>query len=368
MNKNSKPNYVCIVKWRMGEYQALERLSDEIKGRVTPLITLEKEKWDYEKNQPSKSLEDHLASFGKRLKAKWADRICYVDTIQIDDDAQMEDGTHHLERVFDLARKSGASPIPTISMSRSIGYVQAVKRIVSLDKRGVCIRLSSPDFNENFAYKLTKLCKAIGVDAASTHLIVDTSDEKIGDKVELAECWKVFLGQIPDIQSWANVVVAGGSFPQYLPADTFRPAGKASRIEWLAYKHLITKSKGQLIRIPIFGDYACASPRAENLDMRFIDPNAKIKYTIDDSWHIQVGKQVRKNGRGQYKDLCESIVNDKSISFRGQEYSYGDAFVFECSKGGNTGGPSTWPTVASNHHITMVAHDLANFHDASNNL
>ncbi|CAH2941849.1 MAG: hypothetical protein CPDRYMAC_5657 [uncultured Paraburkholderia sp.] len=95
-----------VLKWRQGEYIALNRLSADW---VTPLLELPTEAWDFEADAPAKSLDDHVAKFGSRLKQKWDARRCFVDSPFIDGAAKVKNGKHHLVQVFDLAERKAHS-------------------------------------------------------------------------------------------------------------------------------------------------------------------------------------------------------------------------------------------------------------------
>ena len=41
--------YIPILKWRQGEYLALDRLEDRVKDKVLPLIEIPPIEWDFEK-------------------------------------------------------------------------------------------------------------------------------------------------------------------------------------------------------------------------------------------------------------------------------------------------------------------------------
>ena len=60
-------HYVPVLKWRQCEYQSLLKLTATIKEWVTPLFEIPTEQWDFENGAPAKSLDEHLAKFGKRL-------------------------------------------------------------------------------------------------------------------------------------------------------------------------------------------------------------------------------------------------------------------------------------------------------------
>lgn len=358
-------HYVPVLKWRQGEYMALSRLTAAIKDWVTPLFEVPTEAWDFEAEAPAKSLDDHLAKFGVRLKQKWDARRCFVDSPFIDGAAKMANGTHHFAHIFDLIRVAGANAVPVLGLGRHSSYVTAVKSIVQQDESGACIRLTPDDFDASLHTKIGAVLSKVGLHVGQCDLVIDYVADIAKTSKTQALVWKGLLDQVPSIGSWRSVTVAGTAFPQNLPASAFRPTGTTKRYDWLSYKDLLGLLPAGA-RIPTFGDYAVAHPQTELIDPRMLDPNAKVKYTIDDEWFIAMGTQVKKNGRGQYAGVCKSIVSAKPAVFAGPAYSHGDKFIDDCAKGtGSTGGASTWPMVGSNHHITKVVRDVATLFGAS---
>lgn len=359
-------HYVPIIKWRQGEYQALYRLASSIKDFTTPLLEIPTEGWDFENEVPAKSLDDHLSAFGKRLKAKWGNRRCFVDSCYLDGDAIISTGKHHFEWIFELARNEGCAGIPVAGLSRHAGYLRAVKDIIQADKRGMCLRLESSHFDQaGLKAELSKLLKYLGVGEPEVDVIIDLRAD-VGQSVQThALVLLALLKQLPSMARWRSVTVAGTAFPESLPSSIYRPTGKAKRTEWLGYKKLASMVPEDM-RLPTFGDYSVSHPRTERLDPRMIDPLAKVKYTIKDEWFIVVGEKVKKYGRGQYVDLCKRIVRSSPPLFAGTTYSWGDEYIAGCaSRSMSTGGASTWPSIGTNHHVTQVVRDLANFYGAS---
>ena len=355
-------HYVPILKWRMGEYQALLHLKRTVKDWCTPLLEIPTEAWDFEEEKPAKSLDDHLSSFGKRLKAKWDTAICFVDSPYIDGAAKVASGQHHLEFIFDQARAAKCKAIPVVGLRRASAYVSAVRRIAAADSLGICLRLEPEDFTPSLQADIDALLSRLAINVDDVDLVIDSKDSIQPSATTQAAVWKAQLMQIPYQVTWNTLTIAGTAFPAALPASVYRPKGTAKRNEWLAYKHLISTLKPTQ-RIPTFGDYATSHPVTALLDPRVLDPNAKIKYTIDDAWFIVVGTQVKLNGRGQYVQLCERIINERPAVFSGASYSWGDKYIADCAaKAVGTGGTSTWPTVATNHHVTRAIRDVAKFH------
>lgn len=357
-------HYVPILKWRQGEYQALWRLSDAAKQWITPLLEIPTEPWDFETETPAKSLDEHLERFGNRLKSKWDTRQCFIDSCYIEGVARMSTGQHHLEFLFEQARNEGASPIPVTGPGRHPDYDAAVHNIVAQDQRGACVRLSADDFSASILNDLQNLFARLNVGPPDSHLVIDMAENISGSPVAQGLAWKALLQQTPWLNDWKSVTVAATAFPSALPAAQFRPHGLTPRTEWNAYNALLTNLGG--LRIPTFGDYSVSHPQTELLDPRVLDPNAKIKYTVDGEWLVHTGAQVKKHGRGQFQGLCQQLIANPSAAFPGPTYSWGDAYIHGCANGTETtGGTSTWPSVGNNRHITKVIRDVATLFGSS---
>ena len=78
----STNQYVPILKWRMGEYQALVRLEDTIKDNIVPLIIIPPIEYDFEEQQDKKTVEEHISPFANRFQAKWGERHALIDLHQ----------------------------------------------------------------------------------------------------------------------------------------------------------------------------------------------------------------------------------------------------------------------------------------------
>lgn len=359
-------HYVPVLKWRQGEYQALLKLAPTIKDWVTPLFEIPTEQWDFENDAPAKSLDEHLGKFGRRLKAKWGSRYCFVDSCYLQPNAQNAAGVHHLAWIFELARQEGAKPIPVTGLGRAAAYTNAVKQIVAIDGSGCCIRLVSEDFDRpQLKNELLALLDFLGVKPTDADIVIDLQDNVGHSASAHARLALTMLQQLPLLARWRTLTIAGGSFPTSLPSATFRPSGTTPRFDWLGYRALVL-SMPENIRVPTFADYSVSAQSTELLDPRVVDPLAKIKYTVGDEWFLAVGTQVKRNGRDQYVDLCKTILNATPSVFHGAPYSWGDEYIDGCAKGlESTGGSSTWPSVATNHHVTRVVRDVAKLHAAS---
>lgn len=63
--------YTPVLKWRQGEYQALDRLTEWDKERIQPFFILPHIEFDFEARRPKKNLQEHIDGFLTRYPKKW---------------------------------------------------------------------------------------------------------------------------------------------------------------------------------------------------------------------------------------------------------------------------------------------------------
>jgi hypothetical protein len=351
--------YVPILKWKLGEYQALSRLDNAVKDRVTPLIEIPAVGYDFENSRTAKSLDDHLKDFGRRLKSKWVARACFVDTKNIAASERMGDASHPLTRVLELARSEGCMAIPTVSLSSDLDYRSAVAEAEVHDGRGVALRIHLEDFDRpSLSADIEQCLRDVGVGFASVDLIVDLCDKHFLPVTAFVQTLLLSLQSLPSLNRWRSFTVAGSSYPKTL--QDIGATAMVPRREWALYRELVRQIGGK-IRIPTFGDYAVAHPDPVELDMRLIKPFAKLRYTTAEDWYIAKGRAVRTSGFDQYRAMCDAITRQRF--FDGAAFSDGDRYISECATGiETTGNLTTWVWVSSNRHITRVVADISTFH------
>src|SRR5688572_30233366 len=104
-------HYVPVLRWKQGEYQAVRLLSENAKEIITPLIEVAERGFDFETKTVKKTLDQHLAPFGKRIEAKWERRRCFVDLNLINPAERMADGRHPVRFIFDDLGARGCTAV-----------------------------------------------------------------------------------------------------------------------------------------------------------------------------------------------------------------------------------------------------------------
>lgn len=357
-------HYVPVLKWKQGEYQALTRLRDNCKDRVTPLIEIPPVGFDYAKKKDRTTIDNHLSDFGKRLRLKWQTRPCFVDLKLVGYEACLQ-GSHikAIGHALGSARAHGCRVIPVVSltMEEDGPCVMAIKAAVALDRRGVCLRLYLDDFDRPDPQgDIERLLRPLGVALSDVDLVLDFASPNYVPTSAFVRMATEIFGMVPNLNRWRSFTVVGSSYPATTTGMEKEAHQLVPRREWMAYKALISHLKTDT-RIPTFGDYGIANPEFVEMDMRMIKPFAKLRYTIDDQWHIHIGTNVVSNGFGQYLGMCQELT--KQPYFSGSAFSAADAYIVGCAAGTEpTGNLSTWVWVSTNRHVTKVVHDLSNLH------
>ncbi len=353
-------DYVPILKGKNGEYGALESMSPEEKEQITPLIEIPPVPWDYKKDVPAKTIDQHLAKVDPKFEKSWGlDQLFFVDLMWIERE-RMPDGTHPLAYVFSRARLRALKAVPVTGLIRADAYQTACREIVEQDKRGVCLRLQKDDFEEpgSLESAIAKLLALLGASPADTDLVLDlgslhteSGEEPSIDVVSLVQ-------SIPCIKKWRSFVLAATGFPVDLIGLPPSEISTVWRSEWTLWRNLAADHR--IARTPIFGDYAIAHPQPPEVDPRAMRPSASIRYTTEDVWLILKGKNLRSHGYKQFHDVSKSLL--KNAAYSGPQFSWGDRYIRDCANRlVSSGNLTTWRRVGTSHHIAYVTQQLANY-------
>lgn len=353
-------DYVPVLKFRQGEYQALFRLKAAQKAHIVPLFEVCPPEYDFELEQPAKSIDDHLRKFGARIETKWGTRPALVDAGLIDPAERMADGSHPLTSLFDDLRDHDANCVPVTALSRDDDYQEAVQGIVATDQAGACLRVSLDEAADaDFAAHVEDLLEALELPLDEVDIVLDLQTPNFLPIDGLAALVCGLLSGHAVFDGCRSLVLASTAFPSSLGGIAV-PGDTLPRHEWLLYKAVIEAAE-EGMRLPAFGDYAIAPPELVTGDMRLLKPSASVRYAIDDAWILRKGPNVRDNGFGQYQGLCDDVAKDPR--FLGKAFSTGSAYIFDCGAGAeSTGNLTTWRWVGTNHHMAKVVHDLAIFY------
>jgi hypothetical protein len=253
--------------------------------------------------------------------------------------------------------------VSVTGLARDAAYLQAIAQVVAKDKRGLCLRL---DIAEAAKPNLKAAIDALLVKAASPNecdLIFDLGAPNFVPIEGFAKAVEALIRRLPYLSNWRTFTLMGTSFPASMAEIKTSPVS-ITRSEWLLYKIVAANLSKAGLRVPSFGDYCINYPNALPMDMRLLKPSATIRYATADAWFIVKGPNVRDNQFGQYRNHCRTVMT--SGCYFGPDFSAGDKYISECSKGAeSTGNLTTWRWVGTNHHLEVVAHAISNFYATS---
>lgn len=348
-------HYVPVLKAKAGELRALRDLDANIKGAITPLIEVPPVVWDYVNDRPDKSVEDHLSSVITAIGRAWHGEMpAFLDFY---DPESIEGRPDLMVNAFVSAREAGTALIPVTGYERPSSYTDAVIQVIRQDRRGLCLRLEISDLQDSPEDVVGSLLETHGVEASNTDLVLDLGSIGPDHEATFAVAIKEILNRLPYLQEWRTLTLAASAFPVNLsriPPDTI---AQVDRTEWRIWRSLAGSKKIQ--RVPTFGDYGIQHPELTEVDPRVIRMSANLRYTIEDSWLIFKGRNVRMYRYEQFNDLCASLV--ARPEFSGSSFSPGDAYIARCAEGiDGPGNATTWRQVGTSHHITFAVRQIAN--------
>lgn len=359
--------YIPCLRWKQGEYQAIMRLSSSSKDSILPIIEVAEfttqnpeYSFDFESGKPPKTLEEHLSKFAPRVKGKWGTDECFVDLRHIEVSSRLNNGQHPVTFIFDDLRLKGVEAIPVVGFEQDYEYLASVREAVKLDNRGFCLRTSLEKITRpDSGNRIDQILSEINIKPSQCDFIFDIDAPPNFEPLDVfADLLESIITNMPYLNSWRSFGIIGTSFPPSL-SGVKSGVSIIPRNEWRLYKDLFQRFKRSNIRIPTFGDYVISHPEVLDLDMKYVKPKANIRYTINDGWLIARGDNVRDYGLGQHKALCDLVI--KSKEYCGVSFSEADKYIYDCAQGkASTGNMSTWRWVGTNHHLEMIARDLAN--------
>jgi hypothetical protein len=355
--------YIPCLRWKMGEYQAVLRLSDTAKKTITPLIEVPEFGWDFEKGEQAKTIDEHLTPFSKRVRDKWGKSPCFVDMNLIFENGseRMQKGMHPVKFIFDNLRDMQCFAIPVTGLDRGETYQQEIKKTLTKNKSSICFRITIEQAAKNsFKRSLDSLLSELEIRPNDANFVLDLVTPNFVPLDGFVKVIQVIIGRLPYLKDWRTFSIIGTSFPETM-GGIRQGIEVVPRYEWQLYKKLIATFTEAKLRLPSFGDYAISHPNVLKMDMRRVKPSATIRYTIDDSWCLVKGKNVKDFGLTQFYELSHNLANSRH--YFDSTFSYGDKYIKDCAdkKVGN-GNLTTWRQVGTNHHIEKVTCDIANFY------
>ncbi|MCS5707787.1 beta family protein [Candidatus Berkiella cookevillensis] len=359
---NDFKHYTPILATKQGELNAIKALSKEALKRITPFFDIHRLFIQKEKKQ--KTLKEHIDKILNNLKKSWPkDQLFFIDCTNFNLEHRLDDGIHPLKYICEQLLMHGMQFVPTIGTDRDLCYIEEMKAFLdNYPKQNLCFRLLKEDFINPAETKeeVNIILSKLGITSKSCHLIIDFGYVAENDIDVLIEDLSQFNLYMP-FNNWLTFTIASGSFPADMSGIPVNSIKTIPRVEFSLWKAVLM-AYPLIGREPRFGDYSINNPNKIEIDPAKVRGSGKIRQTVEKEWLIFKGHGLHKGEKyQQYRSLSKQIV--ESPHYKGREYSWGDNHLFKCANN-ITEGPgnlTTWIAVDTNHHLTLVGEQIANF-------
>lgn len=351
--------YVPFLKLKSNEIMALKVLDEELDNDLIPFFDYAKRNNITEKEFVA-TAERLLRSFTKN-----AGRFeeLYLDNYDIDTDFEIGGDSNYK---YLLSLFSDFLTIPVVSIDRSIKHINSViwAKQSGVTKSGVvAFRVTPEDFQD---FDLVSNDIESDLDEVfdcfqEIDLILDCRVCLNLNPSDLAANISSFIERFCEAYTVNRVVITGSSIPASIRDLTVVENDVVvPRVE-LTIFDLVKSNLGDDYQLTL-GDYGIVSPNYSDLDI----PAAairnvtapKIIYSFDNMHFVIRGGALRTHplGNAQYQNLSNEVVS--STFYRGEGYSFGDAYLAQKSRGeGSAATPSTMVKPLVNAHISYMCRD-----------
>ena len=353
-------HYVPILRWKRAERIALRQLRDGDRRVITPLMELVPGNFGPNSKDLVPAPQNVLAKVATQVGKDWGASSIFVDLWLLSPMPRLRDGVHPLAFLAAEVRCLGLAMIPVTGLSRDAAYQRAVGTITLLDRRGVCLRIhptemSSPDF----VTRVDRLLSDLGVRKDQVDFCLDCQDH-IHAPAGLSNLESV----IPTLNMWRTFIVASGAFPPDLQGFSIGQH-LLPRADWLTWRRHVG-ARPRAARLPAYADYTIQCGHFAEPPER-ANFSASIRYAAPEDWVIMRGEGVFHDGSpgfSQWPANAQMLCGRPE--FCGPDFSEGDRYIYEMAhQSVRTGGAETWLRAGINHHLTLVARQLASLPDCA---
>lgn len=355
-------HYVAAIQNKSGELDALRHASAEAWSGLTPLVEIVGPK-----KSPETYKRSTIANWVKRIDSAIGQRPFFLDTLRINAGhptmtaRRIERTESVLAVIHAAARKRGMAFVPvfTIGRSDSADQMKFVRDAAACDGRGAALRYPMRQFalepGTTHTTVLSAAIEDLGMDVTCADVLIDlgylSGDEELHvDDVNDA------LREVTAVGEWRSMVLLGTSMPSMLGGTIAEGTlGEIPRREWELWSAL---RRDPFVRLPTYGDYVIQHPKPPHDGKGGPGMRANIRYTGKSTTLVARARgPVVQEGREQYKQLCQQLVN--TPEFSGPDFSWGDSVIADCADGKiEPGWQDLWRGAGSSHHFHIVMEQL----------
>lgn len=338
------------------EISALIELKSPIIDNLTPFFDFPKR--DVKKTRDKlaiiKTKEENFTNGAERSAKRISNKLkklssFYLDNFDIEDSLKPNgmDTYHQLIQSF-----SGLGMIPVTGLDRCSEHHDNIKdalknKLFKYSK--IALRLTYEDF-ENFELSkrnISDLFLDYLNEFKEVDLVIDCRLITTGEEKNISTLIIDFINKACAIFNFNKIIITGSIIPPSVSViiDT-NSYGFFKRSEIDIYKNVNSQVKKELF----VGDYTCVSPDYSTADFYAEDMQnmmtGKVIYPINKDnladYILFIRGSKLKTEKTQFCRLCNELVNNVGKPyFRGNTYSFGDNYLYECASRIKTNGTAS---------------------------
>jgi hypothetical protein len=261
-----------------------------------------------------------------------------------------------VEYLHDLARER-LSAVPVGGPGRPDAHTASLTRVAAEDKLGAVLRLDPQDLEnpDLIGTAVDRWLTTTALAPADVDLVVDLGPVTPTLRSGIALGAAAIVPTLPHLDYWRTFTLASGAFPEALSEIGADSTARLERADWRLWQSVCAR---KLPRTPAFGDYAVGHPDLLDPDPRKIKFSAAIRFAAASEWVIVKGRSIEKGTFAQFHALSDTASKLPEYEWNGP--CDGCAFIYSCAGGGGPGNLTSWREVATVHHLTLTAAQLAN--------
>lgn len=354
--------YIPILKAKLNEFKALENTSSLRNEQFIPMFEVpnpDVTKVNYKKAK--EPITNYLDGIISKISGVRKNKYVFIDGYEWFDKTYTETHEHVFSYSYRKLNESGVLVIPVVGYDRwdIPDYKTALS---SLNHDGdYLIRLDNDAIEDSldedyFISRIDEMLNALKARPSECGVMMDFGDVCKSSIADIMESASRVLDTLLS-RGFKYYVIAGCSVPSIINEAVKEKDSCATilRKEMIVWRALIEDYKSINL---LLGDYGVRGPRSAMVSVS-PDTNGKIRYTMQNGFYISRGHSQREPDKwGQMREVSRKIVT--SGYFLGEDFSWGDKYILDCSKGlVKTGNAAIWIAVDTNHHVAFVLAEIA---------
>jgi Beta protein len=333
---------------KRGEVWALNQLSFQAKGNVTPLF----EMWPPNPatlTKQAKTLREHTNDLMQLLVTEWTGLPFYLDAQYLPPGGVPS--PQSAQTVFNVARIAQVNAIPVTSPFFPQAFQLVIKTVIAADGRGVMFRVPANFFsNQQNLPALDALTSFLGVARNQVDILIDLQYRP--DLLAIQQVGAFCLNSLPLVNDWRTVTLAAGCFPDSISNQPIGQWLPFDRNDWLGWRGVLQQRTAAQLRLPSFGDYGVRCGGEPQVIPNTPAPN--LRYTREQIIWVRRGDKAT----GSMQAICRDLVQQQFYS--GTQFSQGDAEIAmkATTTGQGNGTPEQWIQWCTNHHLELTVSQI----------